>query len=145
MQLHLWYWYSQSGTPEVSISTQYDTIKNTYTVTVTQQSKHFFPLSFALLDDAGNELEKGVLTIKDNAQSLIMNSIASKNATSSIVSASIIKDNHSFWALSHLTKLSLSCLSRNILCSKLKSHSSLIGAQCPKAMVIFDNGCRYHR
>jgi hypothetical protein len=56
-----------SGTPEVSISTQYDTIKNTYTVTVTQQSKHFFPLSFALLDDAGNELEKGVLTIKDNS------------------------------------------------------------------------------
>jgi hypothetical protein len=48
-----------------------------YTVTVTQQSKHFFPLSFALLDDAGNELEKGVLTIKDNAQSFVFENIKS--------------------------------------------------------------------
>ena len=71
-------WYEQSGTPEVSISTHYNDSKNIYTVTVKQQSEYFFPLSFALLDDAGNELEEGILTIKNKAQSFIFESITSE-------------------------------------------------------------------
>lgn len=71
------HWYSQSGTPEVSISTHYDEVKNTYTATVEQQYEYFFPLSFALLDGLGNELEKGVLTIKDKVQIFVFENIKS--------------------------------------------------------------------
>lgn len=72
------HWYSQSGTPEVSILTHYNKVKNTYTATVKQQSEYFLPLSFALLDSSGNELEKGILTIKDKTQSFVFKNIKSE-------------------------------------------------------------------
>ncbi|MDC9714396.1 MAG: aminopeptidase N [Gammaproteobacteria bacterium] len=71
-------WYSQSGTPEVSISTHYDQDKNTYTATIKQQSEYFLPLAFALLDDAGRELEKGVLTIQDKTQDFVFENLQSE-------------------------------------------------------------------
>ena len=71
-------WYSEPGTPEVNLSTDYDKTKNSYTVTIKQQSEVFFPLSFALLNDAGNALEEGVLTIKDKAQSFVFEDITSE-------------------------------------------------------------------
>ncbi len=72
------HWYSQSGTPEVDISTHYNDDKSTYTVTVKQQYAYLFPLSFALLDDTGNELEEGVLTIKNKEQSFVFKNMISE-------------------------------------------------------------------
>ncbi len=76
------HWYSRSGTPEINISTHYDQGKNTYTATIKQQSEYFLPLAFTLLDDAGKELEKGVLTIKDKAQSFVFENLQSEPTAS---------------------------------------------------------------
>lgn len=71
-------WYSQPGTPEVSVLTDYNKVQNTYTVSINQQSEYFFPLSFALLNGQGDELEKGILTIKDKAQSFVFEDLTSE-------------------------------------------------------------------
>ncbi|WXT99990.1 MAG: Aminopeptidase N [Catillopecten margaritatus gill symbiont] len=70
------HWYSQSGTPEVNISTHYD--NGTFTATVKQAGNHFFPLAFALLDELGNELESDILTIKDKEQSFVFENLTAE-------------------------------------------------------------------
>ncbi|SFV88550.1 Membrane alanine aminopeptidase N [hydrothermal vent metagenome] len=70
------HWYSQAGTPELNISTQYN--DGTYTATITQKGDYFLPLAFALLDESGNELESGVLTIKDKKQSFTFENLHSE-------------------------------------------------------------------
>lgn len=72
------HWYSQSGTPKISISTEYNIEKSTYTATVKQQYDYFLPFAFALLDKLGNELESGVLTIKDKKQSFVFEGLTSE-------------------------------------------------------------------
>lgn len=72
------HWYSKSGTPEVNISTDYNKTQHTYTVSVNQQFEYFFPLSFALLNEAGDVLEEGILTIKDREQSFVFERLTSE-------------------------------------------------------------------
>jgi aminopeptidase N len=74
------YWYSQSGTPKVSIASSYNQNDKTFKVSISQHSQcdYFFPLKFALLDDNGAELESGVLTVKDKAQVFTFDNIDSE-------------------------------------------------------------------
>ncbi len=74
------YWYSQSGTPKVSITSNYNQNDKTFKVSISQHSQYdyFFPLKFALLDDTGSELESGVLTVKDKEQVFIFHNIDSE-------------------------------------------------------------------
>ncbi|ABL02199.1 aminopeptidase N [Candidatus Ruthia magnifica str. Cm (Calyptogena magnifica)] len=71
------YWYSQSGTPEVSIVSDYNHNDKTFKVFIRQHSQcdYFFPLRFALLDDTGTKLESGILTVKDKEQIFIFNNM----------------------------------------------------------------------
>ncbi len=71
------HWYSQSGTPKVSITSEYSQNDKTFKVSIRQHSQcdYFFPLKFALLDDTGTELESGVLTVKDKEQVFTFNNI----------------------------------------------------------------------
>lgn len=71
-------WYSQSGTPEISISTHYDNDKKIYTATVKQKFEYFLPLAFALFDASGGILQKGVLTLKDKTQNFVFENIQSE-------------------------------------------------------------------
>ncbi|CAB5501865.1 aminopeptidase N [Bathymodiolus thermophilus thioautotrophic gill symbiont] len=72
------HWYSQSGTPEINISTHYDPDHKTYTATITQKFAHFLPLTFALFDPSGTELQNGVLTLKDQTQSFVFDNLPSE-------------------------------------------------------------------
>ncbi len=72
------HWYSESGTPEISISTHYDKDKKTYTATVKQGFAYFLPLAFALFNTSGDELQSGVLTLKDKTQSFTFENIKSE-------------------------------------------------------------------
>ncbi|BBB22513.1 aminopeptidase N [Abyssogena phaseoliformis symbiont OG214] len=71
------HWYSQPGTPKVSITSEYNQNDKTFKVSISQHSQcdYFFPLKFALLDDTGIELESGVLTVKDKEQVFTFNNI----------------------------------------------------------------------
>ncbi|BAS67565.1 aminopeptidase N [Bathymodiolus septemdierum thioautotrophic gill symbiont] len=70
------HWYTQSGTPEIHISTHYN--NGTYVTTVTQEDNYFLPLAFALLDKSGNELKAGVLTIKDKEQNFVFKNLTAE-------------------------------------------------------------------
>lgn len=70
------HWYTQSGTPEIHISTHYN--NGTYVATVTQEDNYFLPLAFALLDKSGNELKAGVLTIKDKEQNFVFKNLTAE-------------------------------------------------------------------
>ncbi|BBB23583.1 aminopeptidase N [Isorropodon fossajaponicum endosymbiont JTNG4] len=74
------HWYSQSGTPKVSITSEYNQNDKTFNVSISQHSQcdYFFPLKFALLDDTGTELESGVLTVKDKEQVFTFNNIGAE-------------------------------------------------------------------
>ncbi|SMN00900.1 Membrane alanine aminopeptidase N [uncultured Candidatus Thioglobus sp.] len=71
-------WYEQAGTPEVSITTNYDVNAQTYTATVKQPDDRIWPLAFALLDDRGFELDKGVLTMQGIQQTFTFDNIKSE-------------------------------------------------------------------
>jgi aminopeptidase N len=59
-------WYSQAGTPEISVSDNYDSDSQTYTLTIKQQSPDtpgqknkkplLIPLAMGLLDNKGNDI-----------------------------------------------------------------------------------------
>ena len=93
------HWYSEFGTPEISISTYYNSDKKTYTATIKQQGNYFLPLAFALLDNSGDVLKSGVLTIKDKAQNFVFKGIKSEPIPSWLRSFSApikLTDNLSF-------------------------------------------------
>ncbi|ALE51877.1 aminopeptidase N [Candidatus Thioglobus autotrophicus] len=73
-------WYSQPGTPTVSIKTNYDEISQRFHVEVEQNKGHdyFLPLNYALLDDQGHALKEGMLTIKQHKESFVFEQIKSK-------------------------------------------------------------------
>ncbi|SMM98574.1 Membrane alanine aminopeptidase N [uncultured Candidatus Thioglobus sp.] len=71
-------WYEQAGTPEVSITTNYDVNAQTYTATVKQPDDRIWPLAFALLDDRGFEMDKGVLTMQGIQQTFTFDNIKSE-------------------------------------------------------------------
>ncbi len=62
------HWYEQSGTPEVSVCSEYKDA--TFTITVKQHTEKpfYFPFNFALLDNTGNVINSGMLEVKDSVQ-----------------------------------------------------------------------------
>ena len=79
-------WYHQSGTPELSIETEYDSIAQKYTLKVRQTSmdkrnKPFhIPLSMALVDDTGKDIEatRCVLNVTESEQQYEFENITGK-------------------------------------------------------------------
>jgi len=58
-------WYSQSGTPEVEVKTEYDAQQQIYTATFKQKGKHnyYLPIRYGLMDQQGKEIEQGILVL----------------------------------------------------------------------------------
>jgi len=99
-----WLWYIQAGTPTVSFTTNYDNIKNTFSITFSQdfkktpgQDKKFplhIPIVMGLLDKFGNDLELKlenekhstknniILNLKEKKQTFIFENILSKPVAS---------------------------------------------------------------
>ncbi|MFT5313382.1 MAG: aminopeptidase N, partial [Paraglaciecola sp.] len=89
-------WYSQSGTPRVTVADHYDPVSKTYSISFSQrhlatadqaQKQHLhIPIKYDLLDRAGKSLitnsegEQGgaVLELKDSKQELVLENISSK-------------------------------------------------------------------
>jgi len=61
-------WYSQPGTPEVEVNTEYDAQQKTYKATFKQEGKHtyYLPIRYGLMDQQGEEIEQGVLVLDQN-------------------------------------------------------------------------------
>ena len=66
-------WYSQAGTPEVSVEDEYDADNQSYSATFTQKNQktpYMIPNQFGLIDKDGEEIESGLMIIdeldKDN-------------------------------------------------------------------------------
>ena len=78
-------WYSQAGTPKLTVQRQYDADNNTYTLTIEQscpatpgqedKQPFYIPLAYGLLDEAGNDTDAGVLHIKEKKQEFVFNNI----------------------------------------------------------------------
>lgn len=59
-------WYSQAGTPRISVETKWDEIAKTFTLTLRQNNRTFpgkpapkplmIPVKIGILDDAGNDI-----------------------------------------------------------------------------------------
>jgi len=71
-------WYSQSGTPELDISSVYDKKSKTFKVTIkqcflspvnTEQKPYFFPFKIALLDNKAQELN---LILENNSSQILL-------------------------------------------------------------------------
>jgi len=81
-------WYSQAGTPEVSVRTSYDADAKTYTLEFTQtcpitsetQNKKPFviPVKYGLLDTNGQEIEYGMITLDDVKNTYVLEDIQSE-------------------------------------------------------------------
>jgi aminopeptidase N len=74
------FWYTQSGTPKISITSNYNQQNNSLSVSVEQFNKHNYllPINYALFDIQGNILQDGVLSISQKQQTFIFNNIKSK-------------------------------------------------------------------
>jgi len=70
------HWYEQSGTPEVSVCSEYK--DTTFTITIEQHSKNtfYFPFNYALLDNKGGVVNSGMLEVKDKVQRFTFKDIA---------------------------------------------------------------------
>ena len=77
-------WYSQAGTPEITVSTQYDKAKRIYQVVFEQQGEHIYylPMRYGLIDAQGVEIEAGVLTL-DQKQNVFEFDVESEQITPS--------------------------------------------------------------
>lgn len=83
-------WYTQAGTPEVTVSDAYDASQKKYTLNLTQsipdtpgqtnKKPMLIPISIGLLDDNGNDMQidTPVLSFKEANQSFIFNNIPAK-------------------------------------------------------------------
>ena len=81
-------WYSQAGTPEVSVKTNYDSEAKTYTMDFeqscpptpeTENKKPFIiPIKYGLLDKSGQEIEHGMITLDDTKNSFVLEDIESE-------------------------------------------------------------------
>ena len=73
------YWYSQKGTPEISISSNYDKNTKIFKVNIKQNSKcnYYLPIKFGLIDENGKEIEDGVLILNDKEESYTFKNIQS--------------------------------------------------------------------
>jgi len=61
-------WYSQPGTPEVEVNTEYDTQQQIYKATFKQKSEHtyYLPIRYGLMNQRGEEIKQGVLVLDQN-------------------------------------------------------------------------------
>ncbi len=77
-------WYSTPGTPEVSISSEYDEQHQIFRTTIVQQGDQVFefPLKYALLDPSGQSLDEGVLVVNQRTQSYVFDHIRTKPSAS---------------------------------------------------------------
>ncbi|MBV8591636.1 MAG: aminopeptidase N [Acetobacteraceae bacterium] len=78
-------WYSQAGTPELTVSDHYDPEQRRYTLFVTQRIPRFpeapplvIPLAMGLLDETGKELRSGMLHVTEGEQSFAFDDVAAK-------------------------------------------------------------------
>ncbi len=83
-------WYTQAGTPEITVLEAYDSSSHTYTLTLSQhipdtpgqtnkQPMHI-PILIGLLDDNGNDMpiETPILSLNEAKQSYVFNNILTK-------------------------------------------------------------------
>jgi aminopeptidase N len=70
-------WYSEAGTPKISIKSDYDAKKQRLSVEVAQHSTHVFllPLDYALLNPSGEIMKQGSLKIKRAKQTFVFEGI----------------------------------------------------------------------
>ena len=61
-------WYSQPGTPEVEVNTEYDAQQKTYKATFKQEGEHtyYLPIRYGLMNQRGEEIEQGILVLDQN-------------------------------------------------------------------------------
>ncbi|HIB28102.1 MAG TPA: aminopeptidase N [Candidatus Thioglobus sp.] len=77
-------WYTQSGTPKISIQSSYDKQEQRLNVEVKQlgDQTYLLPLKYALLNDQGDIFKEGMLHIDQQQQTFSFDSIESKPITS---------------------------------------------------------------
>ena len=74
-------WYSQAGTPEVSVEDEYDENSQTYSATFTQKNQktpYTIPNQFGLIDKDGEEVESGLIIIDELVKTISFNNIQSR-------------------------------------------------------------------
>jgi aminopeptidase N len=74
-------WYSQAGTPEVSVVDDYDENNQTYSATFTQKNQkipYMIPNQFGLIDKDGDEIESGLIIIDELVKTISFDNIKSK-------------------------------------------------------------------
>ncbi|MDB4847233.1 aminopeptidase N [Candidatus Pseudothioglobus singularis] len=74
-------WYSQAGTPEVSVEDDYDENNQTYSATFTQKNQktpYMIPNQFGLIDKDGEEIESGLIIIDELVKTISFNNIKNK-------------------------------------------------------------------
>lgn len=82
------FWYTQAGTPEVSVKENYDASSHTYQLTFTQKcpptpgqptkKPMHIPISMGLLDPSGKELYQGVLNLHKEVDTFTFKDIKQK-------------------------------------------------------------------
>ena len=87
-------WYSQAGTPVVTVSSEWDEATSTYRLHFQQQCPatpgqaikrpFHIPINYGLIDDEGNALTEGVFELTDQSQTLMLNDIT-KQPTPSLL------------------------------------------------------------
>jgi aminopeptidase N len=75
-------WYSVAGRPVVHVETDYNEEKKTLTLSLSQKTKNatepfLIPLAYGLLDKNGQEISKGLLLLKENKQTFVLENIPS--------------------------------------------------------------------
>ncbi|MBL6985296.1 MAG: aminopeptidase N, partial [Candidatus Thioglobus sp.] len=73
-------WYSCSGTPSVSISSNYNEKEQSLQVVVKQLGEHcyFWPLNYALFSEQGKKIKQGMLTVGQKQQEFVLTGVTSK-------------------------------------------------------------------
>ncbi len=74
-------WYSQAGTPVVSVEDEYDENSQTYSATFTQNNQktpYTIPNKFGLIDKDGEEVESGLIIIDELVKTISFKNIKSK-------------------------------------------------------------------
>ncbi len=75
-------WYSVAGRPVVHVETDYNEEKKTLSLSLSQKTKNatepfLIPLAYGLLDKNGQEISKGLLLLKENKQTFVLENIPS--------------------------------------------------------------------
>ena len=73
-------WYSQAGTPEITVRTYYDKPNQTYQAIFEQQGEqiYYLPIRYGLIDSQGVEIDSGVLVLDQKQNVFEFDSISQK-------------------------------------------------------------------